>query len=215
MAKDLQLYRRLVKFVRLQHLSLEYIANVVNLCPLVSLSGLLPSILQSSLATRDADPELLAEEDIAPLDRGRGGLEWKGTGTFSLTDLLPLMTGKSLYKCIGLVDGYPLRISVAHYSGETYGSAGIFVYMVMPTWTAETRDGRASRCTSFEYNLRVGPIARADFVRLREGEIGRGYPDFFERSLDDVVHEESAYLVDGQLTIEVGMRARRKEDRGK
>jgi hypothetical protein len=72
----LPLFERLVKFVHFQHLSFEFIGNVVTACPRANESGLLPCILRSSLVTHETDRELLSEKRGAgslPLDRGRGG----------------------------------------------------------------------------------------------------------------------------------------------
>lgn len=186
MAKCLPLFRHLIKFVRLQHLSLEYIANVVTPCPLANESGLLSFILRSSLVTRDADPAVLAEEcaRLAPRNRGRGSLVWECESMFHVADLLTLDKGEYLYKCMGLVDGYPLRFAVAHDSivGEKHDSLGMYVFVVMPPWAAHVWEGGVGRRTSLAYTLRVPNTEKEEYyLRLPYGERGRGLSDIFER----------------------------------
>lgn len=70
-ANCLSLFRRLVQHVRLQHLSLEYVLNVVTACPLAAQSALLPSILSLGLATRQPNSDLLLKEGgVEPLPTG-------------------------------------------------------------------------------------------------------------------------------------------------
>ena len=207
-AKRLPFFRRRIKFVRLQHLSLEYIANVVTPCPLVNQSGLLLFILRSSLVTRDADPEQLTKEGVhsAPRNRGHGNLVWDCESTFYVADHLTLDKEEYLYKCMGLVDGYPLRFTVAHESRDgKEPSLGMYVFVIMPPWTTHIWEGGVGRCTSLAYTLRVTNREREEYLRLRYGEKGLGFSDVFGKSWDNMFHETSSYFPDGQLAVEVTM----------
>jgi len=109
----LPLFRRLVSSCVSGILSFDFVANVITACPLAENSGLLSSILRLSLATRETDPNVVAEWrgiDPVPRDRGRGGLEWIYTSTLDLADLLSLAEDTSLDKYMGQPDGYPIFI---------------------------------------------------------------------------------------------------------
>jgi len=214
-AKCLPLFRRLIKLVRLQHLSLEiklvrlqhlsleYIANVVTPCPLANKSEKLHLILRSSLDTRDADP---AEEcaHLAPRNRGHGNLVWDCESTFHVADLLTLDKEEYMYKCMGLVDGYPLRFEVAHESRDgKEPSLGMYVFVVMPSWTTQIWEGGVGRRKSLAYTLRVPNGERKKYLRLRYGEVGLGFSDVFGISWDNIFHEKSSYFPDGQLIVGV------------
>ena len=50
-----------------------------------------------------------------------------------MADLLTLDKEEYMFKCMGLVDGYPLRFAVAHESRDgNEPSLGMYVYVVMP-----------------------------------------------------------------------------------
>lgn len=130
--RSVSFFRRLVRLVHFKYLSVDYVANVVTACPLATQSGLLSFILRFSLVARETDPELLAEllvtpapnsnilpsemgvpKNPIPSDQSRADPFWTYTSTFNLSDIILLEVETSLYKCVGLVDGYPVRIFVA------------------------------------------------------------------------------------------------------
>lgn len=149
---------RLVKFVRLQHLLVDYVANVVTACPFAAESGLLRFILRSSLIARETDPDLLSNP-VRP-NRSRGDPHWKYTSTLNLSDILSLDQRTHLYKCIGLVDGYPICITAFPGEREEQKWLGIHASVVMPRWVSqrgEWEDG-LKRCVAFEFQMRAGPM---------------------------------------------------------
>lgn len=134
LAECIPLFLRLVKFVRLQHLSLDYVANVITACPLANESGFLPSILRSSLLRRETDPAG-QRLGLVQLVRGRNNRMSKYTTTLALADLLALSKGEYKRKCLGLVDGYPVRIAIYREPKEELETStfGIYAFVIMPS----------------------------------------------------------------------------------
>ena len=199
----LPLFHRLVKLVRLPYLSLEFVANVITACPLIEESGLLPSILRSSLATREADPNVVAEWrgiDPVPRDRGRGGLEWTYTSTLELTDLLSLAEERSLDQYMGLVDGYPMFIRISKVREQGGTKLGLFVGF-MCFGDKETEEDKMSRCASFEFILRAEAKKRPSMTYYFESDETWGFLNFFEKSWEGVVYEGSEHFSDGMMTL--------------
>ena len=113
--KSILAFRRLVKLVRFQQLSLEYIGNVVTTCYFATESALLPFMLRSCLVTREADPEIWALTRGAGLvqpNRGRGDQEWTIRSTLFPADLLPLAQDASVTKSVALVGGYSIQLYI-------------------------------------------------------------------------------------------------------
>lgn len=195
----LPLFERLVKFVRFQHLSLEFIGNVVTACPLANQAGLLPSILRSSLVTRETEPRLVAKNGgtgSVPLDRGRGGTGWTYTSTLKLTDLLPLAKSENLYMSFGLVDDYPLVIKSKREAGkQEETSFGFSFNIIMPVWKAKEWEGCLSRSASFEYRLRVEIVEKGWYEHLFDGKFGRGYRNLFEKTWEETTRRAPTFLV--------------------
>lgn len=199
---------------------MEFIGNVVTACPLANESGLLPFILRSSLVTRDIKPELLESEagDPEPLDRGRGCAGWTYTSTLDLADVLSLAKEGHYHRCLGLVDGYPLRIYLIREEGEQeQTSFDINAGVVMPTWKAQVWEGGPGRGASFEYKFRVGTRASVYNERLIVGDNSPfwGYQNVFGKPWEEVVCAGSAYFPGGQLKVEVHFRKISKDEGNK
>ena len=175
------LFERFVELVRFQHLSLEFIGNVVTACPLANESSLLPSILRPSLVTRETDREKLSKKSgpgSVPPDRGRGGPGCTYTSTLYPADLFPLNKDAALYRCMDLVDDYFYRIQAGRQSDKDLPQAtsfGIYVFVVMPVWQVKTWEGCLSRSASFEYRLRAGISEWGWSEHAFDGKMGWGY----------------------------------------
>lgn len=204
---------RLVNFVRFHHLSLEYLANVVAACPLANESGLLPSTLRSDLLAREA-MSLKEKRGIAVplLNRGRGDPVWTFKSTLSLADLQTLDIDKSLHKAVGLADGYPTIMQPGRELGASGKiTFGFLVLLRMPVWEGKILENDVSRCAILGYNFRVGTGAKGWAIGLFDGRLAFGTYDYFEKTWEEVVHENSAYFPGGQISIEVQTRVPRKE----
>jgi hypothetical protein len=216
--KRLPYFKHLVKLVRLHHLSSEYLANVVTACPLAGLSALIPFILRSSLIMRDRDVGLRGggkASSLGAVNRGRGGAGWLYSSMVELANLLPLTKFSYMHKCLGLVDGYPIRIMIGPRSGEGKEPLfGLYVHIVMPVWTGGAWEGGVSRRASLEYNLRVGMTDRPWVEHGFDGSMAWGSSDYFGKPWEEIVRDESAYFPGGQTTVEVGMRLPSKGEEG-
>jgi len=206
-------FKRLVKLVRLHHLSSEYLANVVTACPLATLSTLLPFILCSSLIMRDRDAGVRGKgiaSSLGAMDRGRGGAGWTYSSTLKLSDLLPLTRGAYLHKYLGLVDGYPIRIQPGRTPAKTgvvNTFFGMYVTVVMPVWTTGTWEGGASRRASLEYNLGVGTTRSTLWLKHGfDGVNAFGISNFLMKHWEEIIHKKSDLFSDGQITVEAKMR---------
>ena len=156
------LYKRLVKHVRLQHLPLEYIVNVVKACPLAIKSDLLPSILLLGLATRQPNSDFLKNEagvEPLPLDRGRGGHGWNYTTKITLTDLLPLEEDQGVRKYLGPADGRPVSLILGRYK-ESCGQMnfGFYLSLMAHFGKGDVFEARISRAVNLQYKVRVGKV---------------------------------------------------------
>ena len=70
-----------------------------------------------------------------------------------------------------------------------------------------------SRSAGFEYRLRAGSCEWGWLEKLFvDDDPSWGYPIFFKKSWEEIVHENSAYFPGGQMLLEVGMRALEEED---
>jgi len=197
------LYGRLVEYVRLQHLSLEYVANVVTACSLAVDSGFLPSMLRSSLLWR------VKGADLVPHNRGHDRPVWNYTTTLALTDLLSFSEYQDeTTRVIGLIDGCPMRIAICRERTETFG---IFVYAIMPYNEAEVPlDNGLSHGMCFRYQLQIGDVAGEWTRNVLEDSTGFGDDDIFKKPWEEIVHENSTYFPDGQVTITVRTRLPKK-----
>jgi len=61
-----------------QHITTNFLADVVANCPLATCSDLLPWIMRCSLLARNTDPDLTRAFNISlkRFNRGQGGYEW-------------------------------------------------------------------------------------------------------------------------------------------
>lgn len=210
--KWLPLYSRLVKFVRVQHLSLEYVANVITACYLAVDSGFLPSMLRSSLLWREKDAE---EEgaDLVPRDRGHDSPVWNYTTTLALADLLSFDDNSMTNCLIGLVDGCPMRIAICRDCTEKCKKSrfGIFVYAIMPYNEAEVPLYKGlSRGMRFEFQLQIGDVAREWTRDVFDDDTGFGYGNLSKKPWEEIVHENSTYFPDGQVTVKLRTRLPKK-----
>jgi len=138
--------------IRWQHLSLDFLANVVAHCPLLRKSGgpSLPTLLTASLIHRRTPPAILASSDVpaAARDRGKGTPSWTLRTGIQAEEIEALATvGASLNKIIGKVGGYPLELSVQHKKDEESGEESLGLFFSVP-FPYSTSIGTASPPTS-------------------------------------------------------------------
>ena len=198
-ARCLPLFRRLVKLVRHHHLSPEYLAGVVSVCPLAAESGLLPYMLCLSLTNRKAEEPW---GNPAVKDRGRGSRSYTLTSTFDLADILTLAPEESLCKYVGLIDGYPTAFQIERHVEKERTDFAIFVYPLVPAWETETWEDGPRVSLDLEFTLRVGKVQKA-CQHVFDKDLSWGRTNFFNKSWEQTVYEGSNHFPDGQIKIEV------------
>lgn len=107
-------FMELAPLLRYQHMTADFLANVVSQCPLMQASGLLPSVMHAALAQREALPSLLVEKKVVRGRPSRGvsfaAASWELEATFTLEKVAMLQPGGGVFKWCGLVAGYPAGI---------------------------------------------------------------------------------------------------------
>lgn len=114
---------------------------------------------------------------------------------------------------MGLVDGFPIRITICPGDTEEYEKSMFETYVcaIMPynekkvPWKSGLNRG-----VCFEYQLPIGDIAGEWDRGVFDDDCGFGHADFFPKPWEEIGHENSTYFPDGQVTVVLKMRRPKK-----
>lgn len=201
--------KRLVKHIRFNCLSTDFLANCVSYCPLVTTSGLLPFMMRSGLVLRNVDVKtaLSGFDKHGEPTRRRRKLEWVLESHLPSADLLQLDKGYSLFRHLGLAGGYPVALYVRHV--RCAACEGVYIQVYMPVWEAEGVEdviGGVDRGMGFECRIRLGDRSFSLKYYFKSDSVGFGWGDFWGKTWGEVVHEGSALFASGKLEVAVTMK---------
>jgi hypothetical protein len=200
-------FKRLVKHIRFNRLSTDFLANCVSYCPLATTSSLLPFMMRSGLVLRNVDMKMAlsgAQPPAGEPSRRRGKLEWVLESHLPSADLLLLDKGESLIRHLGLAGGYPVALYVKRErEGDTLG---VYVRVYMPVWEVEGAedviDG-VGRGMGFECCVRLSDRSFSFTHYFKGDSAGFGWMNFFLKPWGEVVHVESALFNSGKAEVEL------------
>lgn len=199
-------FKRLVKHIRFNRLSTDFLANCVSYCPLATTSGILPFMMRSGLVLRNVDIKttLSGFDQHGEPSRRRGKLEWVLKSHFPSAHLLLLDKGHCLFRDLGLAGGY--RVGLLVMREREADTLGVYVQVFMPDWEVEgvedVIDG-VDRGMGFECCVRLNDRSLSLKYYFKGDSVGFGWNNFWSKPWTEVVHVESALFTSGKVEVEV------------
>lgn len=182
-------FEKLAVHIRFQHITTDFLADVVANCPLATCSDLLPWVMRCSLLARNTDPDLTRAFNISleRFNRGQGGYEWNVWTCFGLEELMPLKQGGEIIKYICIARGYPVALNISR--GGPKDTLGIHFYVAGLYQKDANEKGIPRQYAILNISIQKFPSAQA--FHLHKAFTGKweGTADFFGKSWKEMVHQ--------------------------
>jgi hypothetical protein len=214
-------FERLVKCLRLHHMSAAFLTSVVIRSKFrhewPGLLGLCTNALTYQSMAASLSP-LLRRADHLPAPpslfrRSPAAFEYQLEAQVLLADCLNIdqRPGRKLQARLGVAEGYLIELSVSK-AQEPGGQATVGLYLGLrrPNTTAEQYE--AGDIVPFtgaivKWQVDINGKTVKDAPRVYRGTYRlRGFPNFFEKPWEEVVREGSEYFPQGSMTVEAKAR---------
>jgi len=197
-------FTKLAVHIRFQHITTDFLANIVANCPPAVASNLLPWIMRCSLLARNTDPDLARASNISlgRFNRGVGGYEWNVWTCFGLEELLPLKPGKEIVKYICIARGYPIALEISR--GGPKDTLGIYFYVAGLRHEGANEKGCPRQHAIFNISIQKFPSAQVFHLHKAFTGNWEGTSDFFGKPWKEFVHQESSSFCEkGRLAFQI------------
>lgn len=198
-------FEKLAVHIRFQHLTTDFLANVVANCPLATSSDLLPWIMRCSLQTRNTLPIMARASNISlgRFDRAVGVSEWSVWTCFGLEDLLPVKEGGHVAKYICVAAGYPIALKISR--GGLKDTLGIHFYVAGLNHEGAEEKGCPKQHAFLKVRIqKFPPCQQVSCMYQPFTGKWQGWVDFFEKPWKEIVHRESPFFCEkGRLAFKV------------
>jgi hypothetical protein len=142
-------------------------------------------------------------------NRGSGNVPWKFTSTFALSDVIGLDRENCITKCIGVMAGLPIKMSLDREKEDTLG---LYVQPLMPELQGETFASCLDRRVGLKVFMESNYVVRSFHCFFKDGD-SYGSIDFFRRPWEEVVHENSFYFPEGKMAVTIKFKKLTKYDK--
>jgi hypothetical protein len=111
-------------------------------------------------------------------------------------------------KYIGVVAGFPICVGLDREENDTLG---LYLHSFMPQVEGETFASCLDRSVGLDVSLQTTSVKKS-WQCLHDGGLGRGWPDTFGKSWQEMVQANSPYFQQGKMSITLTVKKMGKDD---
>jgi hypothetical protein len=208
-------FERLVKCLRLHHMSAAFLTSVVIWSNFRhEWPGLLAlctnALTYQSVAASLSSPKMGVLSNSCKPRRSPAAFEYEFEAQLELAKFRK-KKGRAIWWRLGVADGYLIMLVVAK-KPKTDGQAAVGLYLGLkrPNVTAEEHNGGdtvQSAGPIVSWRVQVNGRRRGEHRYVHGMNVhSKGFPDFFRKPYDEVVREGSDYFPQGRMTVKVKAR---------